>query len=182
IFAFEARRPLLFALACLFVTFAKEAGLIVLLGWVSVHALRDRRQLVYLLWGVPALAALYAVHKLFPGPMVYGYYKPGFMFGNVLAVFRPSAYGRTGFFHVVLAHLPLLAAFAGWGWLRWRGAGRGLMEVGLLLIPALWWMGMMMDLWTNTGRFIFLAFPAIILFQVRVMREYAVRLGLNAPS
>lgn len=180
VFAFEARKPWLFALACLIVTFAKDAGLITLLAWVLAYSLSDRRNLVYLLWGVPALAAWYAAHKLFPGPLVYTYYSPTFLFGNLFAAFRPSAYGITGLFQVVLAQLPFLVAGAGWLWLRFRGAAvREFLEPGLLLFPALWWLGMTLDIWTNTGRFIFLAFPVLTLFQVRVMREYARRLGAD---
>jgi hypothetical protein len=184
IFAFEARKPLWFALACLIVTFAKDAGLIALLAWVLAYSLRDRRNLVYLLWGAPAVAAWYAAHKLFPGPLIYTYYSSSFLFGNLFAAFRPSSYGLTGFLQVVLAQLPFIAAVAGWLWLRVRGAAvREFLEPGLLLVPALWWLGMTIDIWTNTGRLIFMAFPAMMLFQVRVLRAYAQRWGVvSSPN
>jgi|GEM_PF-2770462 len=183
VFAFEARKPLWFALACLIVTFAKDAGLIALLGWVVAHSLRERRNLVYLLWGAPALAAWYAAHKLFPGPLVYTYYDSTFLLGNLFAAFRPSAYGLTGLFQVILAQLPFIAALCGWLWLRVHDASvRRFWEPGLLLVPGLWWLGMTIDIWTNTGRLIFMAFPVMILFQVRVLRAAARRLGLDPTA
>jgi hypothetical protein len=184
VMAFERRRPVLLGLICLVGAFAKETSVIVLISWIAAHGLFDRRKLWYLLAVAPALTLYLILHRYFPGPLEYNYYRPGFMITNVFAVFRPSAYGITGLFHVILAQLTLLAAGAAWLWMRLRGGSFAGMRVAygdpaLLLIPFLWWLGMTMDLFNNTGRFIFMAFPAIVLFEARVVREIVERSGIT---
>jgi hypothetical protein len=186
VMAFERKKPWWLALTCLVGAFAKETSVIVLIVWIAAHGLRDRRKTAYLLAVAPAVAVYVAAYKLSPGPLEYNYYRPAFMIGNVLSMFHPSNYGRTGFFNVILAQLPFLVAGMAWLGMRFRKGGEALRgrfsDPGLLLIPFLLWLGMTMDLFNNTGRFIFMAFPALILFEVRVAREIATRLGIERPE
>ncbi len=167
---FEKRMAWAFAVTCFIGVFAKETLLVVLVLWIAVHAVGEWKRLRWLALLLPALAAYLALTRLMPMESVaQTYYDPAFVLAGILRVFDPALYTRSFLFHAVLAQLPLLVAFLAWGWLRWgRGvtvpAGRGLWVFFALLL-----LGIAMDIGNNAGRVAFMAFPAVALFQARVM-------------
>jgi hypothetical protein len=185
---FERRKPLWFALACLIGVFTKETLLVVLFPWIAVRAFADGRDgrgpgaWRYLAYALPAAAAYATVTRLFPAPSEFAYYSPGFLLGNLLHAFNPARYDVHMVFQIFLAHVPLLVCLAIYACLRWRGGrGAGSHEAAPrstpapAFVPELWvfffliWLGMAMDLGNNTGRVAFMAFPAIVWFEARVI-------------
>lgn len=165
----ERNRPVGFALACLAGAFTKETLFIVLIGWILIQSLSDRRRLRYLAYCLPGLLAYAAAVVLMPGESQSPYYKPGYLIGNLFAAFRPGAYDRHMIFQIFLAHLPLLAALAAFLWLKAAGRARDLfLNRELILFPFLVWLGITMGIGNNSGRVAFMAFPALIEFVVMV--------------
>jgi hypothetical protein len=186
ILCFDARRPWAFAAVCVAGVLAKEAFLVALVPWVALHAAGEARRLKYLLLALPAAAAYFALTLAFPVAASSGaadllrVVDPRWYFGEVhgsvtaardlLRAFDPSWYDRSFAFHALLSNLPLLAAFAAWLWLR---AGKGIrlpLDRGLWLFPALLWLGIVMGIGNNAPRLAFLAFPALMLFEARVLQ------------
>jgi hypothetical protein len=182
VLCFERRRFGWFALACLAGAFAKETALIVLIGWVFVHSLRNRRNLAALLWTLPAVLVYAAVQRIFPGPLVYPYYQPSYMLSHLLAVFHPASHDADFLINLFLSQLPLLAAAAAWLYLRIRKAVLFPLDPGLLLFPVIMWMGLVMGLGPNTGRFVFMAFPAFMLFQAQMLQALHDNLSPGPPD
>jgi hypothetical protein len=107
---------------------------------------------------------------MLPGPEIYTYYQPAYILGHVLAVFDPRAYNAEFLANMFLSQLPLLAAGGAWLYLRFAGKARPpVPDPGLLLFPLLFWMSLTLGLGTNSGRFVFMAFPAFMLFQARML-------------
>lgn len=176
ILLFERDRPVWFALACLAGVFAKETLLLVLFPWIALQGAGrgDRRRLLYLLYALPAALAYFAATRLFPSASSFAYYEPGFLLGNLLNAFNPGRYDGSMVFHILLAHLPLLAALAAYAWLRFsRKAAAPPFGRELAVFFFLVWLGMTMDLGNNTGRVAFMAFPALILFEARMLEALA---------
>jgi hypothetical protein len=152
--------------------FAKETALMILIGWVVVHSLRDRRNLIGLLWTLPAVLVYAAAQRLFPGPLNYTYYQPSYMLEHALAVFNPGFYNGEFLANMVLSQLPLLVAGVVWLYFRFAGRDRPpTPDAGLLLFPLLLWASLTLGLGTNSGRFVFMAFPAFMLFQAQMLQE-----------
>lgn len=190
ILCFEARKPVGFAAICVAGVLAKEAFLVALVPWIALHAIGEPRRLRYLLYALPAAAAYFALTLAFPVAASSGgaadllrVFDPGWYFGEVhgsvtaardlLRAFDPSWYDRSFFFHAALSNLPLLAAAAAWAWLRWRKGVRVPLDRGLWLFPALLWLGIVMGIGNNAPRLAFLAFPALLLFEARVLQALA---------
>lgn len=173
ILLFDKKKPLAFLATCLVGVFAKETLLIVLVPWIFVHAVGDWRRLRYLALLLPALAAYLALTRWFPAEPVYAFYDPLHVLAGFARIMDPHLYSRTFLFHTVLGHLPLLAAFAAWAWLRWGRGVRLPLNRGLWVFFALLFLAIAMDIPGNAGRVAFMAFPALALFQARVMEGLA---------
>jgi hypothetical protein len=170
--------------------FTKEAFLVVMVPWILVHAAGDRRRLLYLLWAFLAAAAYFALTLAMPvaadpGSPAAGnlgrVLDPEWYFGSetyagvrgardLLRIFDPGTYSRTFLFHTLLSQLPLLAALAAWAWLRLARGVRVPFGRGLILFPALLWLGVVMGIDNNAPRLAFMVFPAVALFQARMLR------------
>jgi len=166
------RKPWAFALTCLIGVFAKETVLVVLVPWILIRAWSRRKDLVYLAWLAPSLVAYVAFTRLLPAPSDVPYYQASYLVGNLMRVFSPATYEKTFLFHLFLGYLPLCAAAAGFVLLRFRGV-RVRVNPELALFVFLLWMGVVMGIGNNATRLAFMAFPALILFQVRVFEALA---------
>lgn len=176
VLCFDRNRPVAFLLVALAGAFAKETVLLLLGAWVVVHAAGDWKRLAWLGLLVPGALAYIGLTRLYPAPPVHDFYEPGFVLAGLLRVFSPETYSRTFLFHVGLGYLPLLAAFAGWAWLRGKGV-RVAVDRGLWVFFGLLWLGVAMGIGNNAGRLAFMAFPAVTLFQARVLEALARRTG-----
>jgi hypothetical protein len=169
----------LFAVVGIFGVLAKEAWILVLAPWIAVSAWArsDWKRLGALLWMLPGLAAFALAVKWMPqgagqvgetylGPEAYDRVRGGW---DLLRVFRFDSYDRSFVFHTVLANLPLLAALLGWAWLRRKRTARVPMNPELVLFPLLLVFGIALGIGNNAARLAFLAFPAVALFQARVL-------------
>lgn len=179
---------LLFAAIGVFGTLAKEAWILVLAPWIVVWARADWKRLRVLLWMLPGFAAFALAVALIPqgaagagnagevylGPEAYDRVRGGW---DLLRMFRIGSYDRSFVFHTVLANLPLIAALAGWAWLRFgRPAGRSVrvpVNAELVLFPLLLAFGIALGIGNNAARLAFMAFPAVALFQARVLEAWA---------
>jgi tetratricopeptide (TPR) repeat protein len=170
----DAKKHVAFALTVLVGVFAKETLLIVLALWIAVHAVGEWKQLRRLALLLPGLVAYLALTRLMPAEAVHAFYDPAFVLAGLLRVFDPSLYTRGFLFHAVLSQLPLLAAFLAWAWLRWRRGVFIPVNRGLWVFFALLLLGIAMDIGNNAARVAFMAFPAVALFQARVMRSVTV--------
>lgn len=184
---------LTFAIVAIFGALSKEAFFLVMIPWIALRAIGNLREARALLWLLPAFAAFAAMVIWMPqgAGAVAGLGAAGDVYlgseanarvqegWDTWRVFYPGTYDRSFVFHTVLANLPLLAAVAGWGWLRTKGvrvpavstvgatgvaAGRALALVPLLLV-----FGIALGLGNNAARLAFMAFPAVALFQARVL-------------
>jgi hypothetical protein len=169
ILCFDRKRPVAFLLTCLIGVFAKETLLIVLAPWIAVHAVGDWKRLRYLALLLPALAGYLIFTRLLPAEAVQEFYDPGFVLAGFARLFDPVLYSRTFLFHTALGHLPLIAAFAAWAWLRWVRGVRVPVGRGLWVFFGLLWLGVAMGIGNNAARLAFMAFPAVALFQARVV-------------
>lgn len=158
-----------FALAGLIGALAKETALLVLGLWIAVQAVGDWKRLRWLAGLVPGLVAyLVLARVVHPAETAYAFYDPFHVLAGASRVFDPGTYTRSFLFHALLGHMPLLAACAAWLWLRGKGI-RVPMDRGLWVFVGLLALGIAMGIGNNAARLAFMAFPAVALFQARVM-------------
>ncbi len=171
ILLFESGKPAAFALTCLIGAFTKETFLIIIALWVVLNAWDRRRKFFYLAYMLPGIAAYLAATRIWPAETEFGYYRPGFLLHRTLSLFSPQEYNASFLFHVYLSQTPLLLALAVWLWMR-LDARRERFHINreLLIFPFLIWLGMAMDIGNSTGRVAFMAFPALIFFEAKVIQ------------
>ena len=76
-----------------------------------------------------------------------------------------------------LGHLPLIAAFAAFVWLRLARGVRVRLNPELAVFFLLLWLGIVMRIGNNAGRVAFMASPAAVLFEARVLQALAGHAG-----
>jgi hypothetical protein len=178
VLCFERRRFWALALVSLVGVFAKETLLIVMVPWIFMSVFSDRKRLVYLAALVPAALAYLLFTRLSPAPAVaesvtgIRYYEPGYLLRNLAGFLNPSLYDRSFLFHILLANLPFLAAAVAYAGLRLKGRGVAV-PPELAVFFFLLWLGMTLGIGNNAGRVAYMAFPAIVLFKVRVLEALA---------
>ena len=183
ILAMEKKKPVLFALVFLAGAFAKETLFFVLPAWVVLRSFSDRRKLAYLLAALPAVAAYFAVTRLYPAESTERYYQATYLSHNIFNAFNPGYYDRPMVFHVFLSQLPLLFCMLLFIWLKvFRKSGNLVLNPELLIIPFLIWVGGTTGCGNNTGRLLFLAFPAIIHFEAMIVQAVSLRLGIGGEA
>jgi hypothetical protein len=174
VLCFEHRRFWAMALVSLVGVFAKETVLIVMAAWICMSVFSDKRRLVYLAALVPAAAAYIVFTRLSPPPAVtesitgIEYYEPGYVLRNLAGFLNPALYDRSFLFHTLLANLPFLAAAVAYAGLRLRGR-KIAVNPELAVFFFLLWLGVTLGIGNNAGRVAYMAFPAIVLFKVRVL-------------
>jgi hypothetical protein len=166
----DKNRPVAFMVTALIGVFAKETVILVLGAWIVVQSVGDLKRLRYLALLFPAAAAYLVLTRIvYPAPSQHAFYDPAFVLEGFLRVFDPLLYRRSFLFHAALGHLSLIAAFAGWAWLRWGRRVRVTVDRELWVFFGLLVLGVAMDIGNNAARLAFMAFPAVALFQTKVM-------------
>jgi hypothetical protein len=179
----EKEKPIGFTLVCLIGVFAKETLLVVLFPWILIQALSHRRRLLYAVYAAPAALAYIIATRLDPAPSSAGYYHPTFLIANAFNVFRPGLYDRSLLFHIFFSHVPLLVCLAIFLWFKGiRRAEAPVFNPELWLFFLFIWLGFTLGIDNNTGRVAFMAFPAVILFEARVLQAVADRLGCSEAA
>ena len=169
ILSYDRNRPLAFLVVSVIGVFAKETVLLVVAAWIAVHAIGDWKRLRWLALLIPGALAYMALVRLYPAPAVQAYNDPMHVLRGILRIVDPATYSRTFLFHTGIGYLPLVAAFAAWIWLRVAKGVRIPLNRGLWVFFGLLWLGVAMDIGNNAGRLAFMAFPAVALFQARVL-------------
>ncbi len=175
---FEKKQPLWFALCCLVGVFTKETLLIVLGLWIVLQGFQSRRSLWYLAYMLPGAMAYGVATHLFPALSQSAYYHSDFLLGNIYKAFSLREYDRHLIFQIFLAQTPLFAAVVSYIGLKFcqgnvcQGNEDLKLNKELWLFPFLIWLGLTMGIGNNAGRIAFMAFPAVIQFEVMILSAW----------
>ena len=170
ILLFEARKDLAFFALVSVAWFTSEKLIVALACWVALRALFERRRLRFLAYFLPGMAGYLAFVFLCPAATHYHYREPGYLLSRVFAFLMPATYNAAFIKHVAIAQAPLIASALAylWLWMR-RRAAPFIPHREMLLFPILLWIGITAGVGNNTGRFVFYAFPAFILFELQTL-------------
>lgn len=169
--AFAGKHRALFACSVVLGVLQKETVGVVVLGFLVIDAIAERRIHPYwfAMWAL-SVAMHIAYKALVPSPGFEEYYQPGAIVSNALSVLNPSTYTGTVLRHNVLSNAPLIAAGLAHAVLRARGGAPLAFPVRYLwLIPYLFVFGMAFVPPNNVMRLMALAGLFTVGYQVAVL-------------
>ncbi len=178
VWCLDRKKPWALAVVAALAGLQKETALIVSLGWVALSGIGRPRAWGWGLALLPGVLTHLACRALIPADRPAGTLEA--MLHRLPDLVRPGTYHAELLYHLLLGNLPLLLAFA--GWLALGRVRRGPLPRELALLPALFALAIALGTDANAGRIMYMAFPAIALFQAGLLRRWVLGTAVGCPG
>jgi hypothetical protein len=176
---FLRKNVLFFAASAVLGIMQKETTGIVLVLFLLIESIRQRKpQWKWFAALIPAALAYFLLREALPSTGFEHYFSPGSWIHSLMLLFSPATYQRTFLFHTFLGHIPFLTALVIDICLIVRKQAPSFPRGYLLLLPALFMVGMMLDPGNNAGRIAGFSMAWILPYELTIAQTVMARLRL----
>lgn len=178
-YLFLRKNVLLFAAAAVLGILQKDTTCIVMVLFLVVESVRQGKpQWKWFAAIIPAGLVYFLLRAALPSAGFEHYFSPGSWVHSLLLLFSPATYTTTFLFHTFLGHAPFLTVLVLDVFLIMRKQAPLFPRVYLLLVPALFLVGMMLDPGNNAGRIAAFSMAWMLPYELTIVQTIMKRLRM----